>query len=384
MKRICLNIGDIVATREPALLETILGSCVAVCLWDPRQRIGGLNHYLVPSGRGEPERANLYGMTSIRRLIDQVLALGADRSRLQARIFGGGSILKSLEDIFTIGAANVRIARELLARDGIPVVHDFVGAECGIRIAFRTDSGSVRVTCFDQESGRRYEDYCQQAETGAQPLLCSSTHTTGFFREAQRTEFLEQTVFPALAMHKRPSGELRIWSAGCTTGETAYTLAISLAETLQRYPRDTGGPFGGWRVRILATDPSRKALATAAAAVYGVEQLPPHLPEPLRARYFLKGSGAAAGHIRVKPLLQEAIRFRRLQLLLPDYPFQRPFDLICCHDGLRACDNATGQLVLRRLRHHLAPQGCLQLDTPGLTPDSDLFEQIDDRIFRRR
>lgn len=385
MKRIRLNIGDIVVTREPAVLETILGSCVAVCLWDARLRIGGLNHYLVPTGRGEPERDSLYGTTSVRRLIEQTLNLGSERHNLQARIFGGGSILKSLEDIFTIGAANVRIAREILHEYGIPVVHDFVGAECGIRIAFQTWSGAVSVTCFDQESAHRYQDFYQQAADNSHAGTFRSTHAAGFFREKQQFIFLEETALPELAAQRASLHELRIWSAGCATGEAAYSIAISVGEALQQRHAAAAdnAPFGSWIVRILATDTSSKALATAMGATYGIEQLPELLPETLKSRYFLKGSGIHAGHIRVKPDLIKVVKFRRLNLKNQSYPFKKQFDLIFCHDGLRAFDDSARQQTFARLHRHLAPRGYLFLGQPDLIPDSSLFEQVEVAIFRK-
>lgn len=386
MKRICLNIGDIVVTRGPAILETILGSCVAVCLWDSRQRIGGLNHYLVPTGRGEPERPNLYGNNSVRNLIKQTINLGADYQSLQARIFGGGSILKSLEDIFTIGAENVRIAREILGEYGIPVVHDFVGAECGIRIAFRTDSGAVSVTCFDQESAHRYQDYYQQPLVNAHELEFRSVHTTGFFQEDDQFRFLKEAILPELASRKQSFRELRAWSAGCATGEAAYSLAICFDETLQSQPpaAATARPFGGWKVRILATDTSLKALAIAMSGTYGTEQLPGQVPEPAKSRYFLKGNGIYTGHIRIKPFLQEAVRFRRLNLKNSSYPFKRHFDLIFCHDSLRAFDETTKQQTFLRLHQHLAPSGFLLFSQIDLVPDNTLFERINTTAYRKR
>lgn len=385
MKRICLNIGDIVVTQEPAILETILGSCVAVCLWDAHRRIGGLNHYLVPHGRGEPERQNLYGATSIRSLIEKTIKLGADRHSLQARIFGGGSILKSLEDIFTIGAENVRTAREILAEYGIPIVQDFVGAECGIRIAFKTSTGAVSVTCFDQESGRRYQDYYQQLVENDQELACNSIHAAGFFKEKNLFKFLEDKTIPELATQKHRFRELRVWSAGCATGEAAYSLAISLWETLQaHFPlSDNELPFGGWTVRILATDISLKALATAKAGTYGIEQLPDSLPDSVKTRYFLKGNGIHTGHIRIKPQLREAVTFRRFNLKSSVYPFRKHFDLIFCHDGLKAFDDNSRLQALTRLHQHLTPSGYLFLSQTDLIPDRAQFEQLDIAVYRK-
>lgn len=386
MKRICLNIGDIVATREPAILETILGSCVAVCLWDARNRIGGLNHYLVPTGRAEPERSDLYGVTSVRRLIEQTIKLGADRQHLQARIFGGGSILKSLEDMFTIGRENVRVAREILAEYAIPVVNDFVGAECGIRIAFTTTTGSVSVTCFDQESGRRYQDYIRQVAANTEELAFNSIHAGGFFHERQLFDTLENELLPELTARRQKVRELRVWSAGCTTGEAAYSLAISINESIQSTALRNGAatmPTGDWKTKLLATDTSVKSLSTAMKAIYGIEQLPQHLSEEARSRYFLKGNGAHAGHVRIKPQFANQISFRRFNLKTPHYPFKRQFDLIFCHDGLLAFNDMDRLLVWNRLHRQLLPAGYLLVGQSGLEPDQSLFERLASGIYRK-
>lgn len=381
MKRVCLNIGDIVVTREPAILETVLGSCVAVCLWDTRNRIGGLNHYLVPVGRGEPEKARLYGNYSIPSLIEQFLRLGAEPRHIQARIFGGGSILKSLEDIFTIGSENVRIARELLQQYGIPVARDFVGAECGIRISFATATGAVAVTCFDQESAHRYEDYLRPNEED-EPTV-RSIHRGGFFANAELFETLRAVALPALIEQRRHSRRLRFWSIGCATGEAAYSTAISTNELLLGHAATSSQPFGGWDIRVLATDLSLKALNTATAGTYGIEQLPASLPADLTTRNFLKGSGAMQGHIRVKQHLLDSVKFRRLNLKAMPYPLRRQFDLVVYHDGLLPFSDLTRQQAFLQLHRHLAPDGFLLIGQTGITPDQRLFEQLETCLYRK-
>lgn len=378
MKKICLNIGDIVVSQEPAILETILGSCVAVCLWDARRHIGGLNHFLVPEGRGTPDRPNLYGVTSVRRLIEQMLELGSDRRSLQARIFGGGTVLKALEDMFSIGVANVRIAREILEGHGIPVVNDFVGAECGIRISFQTDSGAVSVTCFDQESGRRYQDYYRQPAESEQRLAFRSVHAVTFLQEIQQFHYLQTIVLPQLTSR---ASQLKIWSANCATGEEAYSLAICLNAGTSIW--HDAPPTTYRNAKILATDLSLKSLETANRAIYGIEQLPTELSDHWHAACFLKGRGASEGHIRVKPHLQEVVRFRRFDLRQKSYPFRRPFDVIFCRDAMRAFDDEAKRQTVLRLHQHLVPGGYLFLGNRDTVPDGTVFEQVAPFIYRR-
>jgi len=145
MRRIILNIGELAVSKEEVLLETILGSCVAVCLWDERQRIGGLNHFLLPHEPLGVEKSTVYGETSIDTLVEQIHDLGADMTGLRAQIFGGGSLSSPLEDIFEIGSENVKIARERMRHYGIPVVGGHMGDNNGIRVSLRISTGEVTV-----------------------------------------------------------------------------------------------------------------------------------------------------------------------------------------------------------------------------------------------
>jgi chemotaxis protein CheD len=151
MKRIILNIGEIAVSREPAKLETILGSCVALCLWDEARRIGGLNHYLLPHEQPNSPKSTVYGATCIDALVGRMTKAGAEIPTLQARIYGGGSVIAELDDLFSIGMDNVRIAREKLAEYGIPVVATHVRARQGIRVVFETSTGEVTVKPLGSE-----------------------------------------------------------------------------------------------------------------------------------------------------------------------------------------------------------------------------------------
>ena len=154
MKRIILNIGEFAVSKEPAVLETILGSCVAVCLWDEVRSIGGLNHYLLPQEQHGATKSTTYGATSIDVMVKEIIAIGADINNLQAQIFGGGSVITALDDIFNIGAENVWIAQEKMHHYGIPVVGEYVRGKNGIRVIFKTCTGEVVTRPLGEQSGR--------------------------------------------------------------------------------------------------------------------------------------------------------------------------------------------------------------------------------------
>lgn len=131
---------------QPRLISTVVGSCVAVCLHDPRSGIGGMNHYLLPEcppgGRPEPLR---YGREAIPLLIERLLDLGAGRGYLVAKLVGGARMLEGGVAGDGIPERNVQVARELLAEHYLPVVAEHVGGREGRRVRFRTDTGELTV-----------------------------------------------------------------------------------------------------------------------------------------------------------------------------------------------------------------------------------------------
>jgi chemotaxis protein CheD len=140
--RIYLAPGRLYASAEAAQVTTILGSCVAVCLWAPEERVGGINHFLLPEGMPRSAR---FGADAVPLLIDHLVALGARPSGLRAQIFGGASVLAAFQkDAVPLGARNVEVARARLRAAGIPVVGEDVGGERGRKLVFDVQTGSTR------------------------------------------------------------------------------------------------------------------------------------------------------------------------------------------------------------------------------------------------
>ena len=152
MKRIILNIGELAVSKESAALETILGSCVAVCLWDEQQRIGGLNHYLLPNENPGIQKSTLYGATSIDTLIGQMVALGSKMGNMRAHIFGGSKVNRHLDELFAIGVQNVLVARERLEFYGIPVVGEHIRDTRGIKVILKTATGEIVIRPLGRET----------------------------------------------------------------------------------------------------------------------------------------------------------------------------------------------------------------------------------------
>ena len=132
----------VVGRQEEACLTTVLGSCVAACLWDARAGVGGMNHFLLPRANGGGRLAVLSaGNMAMATLLANCIAAGADRRRLQARLFGGARVVALLSDI---GARNIICAREFLRAEGIALASEEVGGALARRIRFWPATGIVR------------------------------------------------------------------------------------------------------------------------------------------------------------------------------------------------------------------------------------------------
>jgi chemotaxis protein CheD len=137
--------GEHAVSSDPnAVMTTLLGSCIAVCLHDPAAHVGGLNHFLLAEthdGVRFEDHAMRYGAYAMEVLINDLMKLGAGRDRLQAKVFGGGKMINALNDV---GAANAAFAQRFLKEEGIPLVSVSVGGQCARRIEFWPHSGRAR------------------------------------------------------------------------------------------------------------------------------------------------------------------------------------------------------------------------------------------------
>ncbi len=132
------------ASKAPTKVSTILGSCVAVCLYDPFLKIGGINHFMLPYWNGQGLASPKYGNIAIEKLIEKMLSLGSLKSNLKAKVFGGGEVIETNITQFHIGERNIKVAIEMLQEFNIPVVAKSLGGKLGRKIEFTTDSGEVR------------------------------------------------------------------------------------------------------------------------------------------------------------------------------------------------------------------------------------------------
>lgn len=141
-----LHPGNLFAHSEPHIVSTILGSCVAVCLFDPVLKIGGINHYLLPFWNKEGLPTPKYGNVAIQRLVEKMIALGSNKKHLEAKIFGGASQFENSNSaMLNVGQRNIQIAIDLLNKDNIRILGKDVGNTQGRRVLYMTNMGKVKV-----------------------------------------------------------------------------------------------------------------------------------------------------------------------------------------------------------------------------------------------
>ncbi len=206
----------------------------------------------------------------------------------------------------------------------------------------------MRATGYETITG--YVDFLASKaspEEWTQVVDALTTNFTNFLREEDHFAFIVQGVLPELlsAGQKR----FNIWSAASSTGEEPYTIGFYLNE---HYPLSSG-----WDWRIVASDLSTKALATAKQAIYAQERINTVPPEWQR-RYFQLGQGEWEGHYRIKPIITERVTFRKINLI-DVYEHEAPYEIIFCRNVMIYFDRPTQEALVQRLCRFLRPGGYL-------------------------
>src|SRR5262245_48262864 len=145
LKRFDVFTGKYIITKVPALLVTILGSCVSVCLWDRELKMAGMNHYLLPGTPGDMAGHMNRGVSSVRLLIESMLNRKAELKNLEAKVFGGCNSFGPNFNLFKTGEQNAAVAFQMLKEYGIRVTASNVGGIHGRKIVFNSATGKVRM-----------------------------------------------------------------------------------------------------------------------------------------------------------------------------------------------------------------------------------------------
>jgi chemotaxis receptor (MCP) glutamine deamidase CheD len=154
-KEVTLYIGGVHASSESTLLKTLLGSCIAVCLFDPVTRVGGMNHFMLPRGQASADAdGSRFGVHAMDCLIGAMMKLGADRRRLVAKVFGGAHVLDMQESAAGVPQQNIDFIREFVEAEGLPVVSEDVGGYHPRHVHFYTATGRALVKRVKSENAR--------------------------------------------------------------------------------------------------------------------------------------------------------------------------------------------------------------------------------------
>lgn len=255
---------------------------------------------------------------------------------------------------------------------------DFIYQACGIKLppvkkTMLASRLQKRLRQLNINSYSAYLDYVQSPE-GQAVELCQmidvvSTNKTDFFREAQHFEVMTSLVLPEYVRRMTNSSKkvLRVWSAGCSSGEEPYTLAMVLDNFFARYP--------GLDYSVLGTDICTEVLAKAEAAVYADEVVAPVSPA-LRHKYLMKGKGAHKGFHRIVPELRRKVTFERLNFMDRDFGIEQKMDIIFCRNVIIYFDRKTQCALFEKFYRQFSPKGYM------FTGHSETLEGIGDRMER--
>ena len=225
-----------------------------------------------------------------------------------------------------------------------------------------------------------FDAYCTLLEKHPEQELgyfinAITTNLTAFFREDHHFDFLSDTLVPYWMRTRGPKPKIRIWSAGCSTGEEPYSIAMTLHESL---------PASAAReASILATDIDTNVLEHGATGVYDFERVQHMEPSRLK-RFFKRGRGPNESKVRVVPELQPNIEFRHLNLMSA-WPVQGPLDLIFCRNVVIYFDKPTQRKLFQRFAEVLAPDGYLIIGhSESLYSVSSDFELVGRTIYKKQ
>lgn len=146
LTRVVIRIGALYVSNTPVLLDTVLGSCISVCMYDEETKIGGMNHFMLPESAAlDPPTQARYGVQAMEILITRMMKMGANRNNFKAKVFGGGHVLQTLESPDSVPQRNIAFIRKFMATERIPVVHEDVGGKRTRRVLFLPHLGEVRL-----------------------------------------------------------------------------------------------------------------------------------------------------------------------------------------------------------------------------------------------
>ena len=223
-----------------------------------------------------------------------------------------------------------------------------------------------------------FEEYCQLLKAGDESELISftnaiTTNLTSFFREPHHFKYLASTVLPELEKSKKDK-RIRIWSAGCSSGEEPYSIAM----TVQDYFANKSG----WDIKILASDLDFDMVERASRGVYNEDRVT-GLDKKHLQRYVKKGKGDLQGSVKMDRRLMDMITFKQLNLL-HEWPFKGPFDFMFCRNVVIYFNKETQKELFDRYAEHLPENAPLFIGhSESLFKVTDRFKSMGQTIYRK-
>ncbi len=235
-----------------------------------------------------------------------------------------------------------------------------------------------RVRKLGLPSFKQYCDVIRDEKDGleaAQLINAITTNLTSFYREGYHFEFLSKSLVPELIRTDPKQKRLRIWSAGCSTGEEPYSIAVTLNQL--------GLPAKGWDIEILATDIDSNVLEHAARGVYGLDQIQ-SIPDQYVRSGFLKGKGGRFGKVRVKQDVRNLVKFAQLNLN-SEWSLPEPMDVVFCRNVIIYFDTESKKKLVDRIAENLKTEGYLFIGhSESLFRVSNRLELVGKTIYRKK
>ncbi|PLX91384.1 MAG: chemotaxis protein CheR [Desulfuromonas sp.] len=216
-----------------------------------------------------------------------------------------------------------------------------------------------------------YYDYLKTDTSGkavSDLINMVSTNYTYFNREKDHFDYFVKTALPAVCqkLEQQKRKDLRVWCAGCSTGEEPYTLLMLMHEFL-------GAQYGQWDAGILATDISERVLSTASQGIYSADKVA-SLPDNLQKKYFTR---LPDGRMQVIDKIRKEVTFRRFNLMNTTFPFKKPFQIIFCRNVMIYFDQQTRNALVQRFHRSMEPDGYFFIGhSETLGRDSQFFRYL--------
>ena len=225
----------------------------------------------------------------------------------------------------------------------------------------------------------KFADYCDILTSGHEDELIEftnaiTTNLTAFFRENHHFEFLKETVLPEVIRNNAHTKRLRIWSAGCSSGEEPYSIAMCVREALPKP--------AGWDVKILATDLDSNMVQRGKNGIYTAERVEGLTPARMK-KWVKRGNGENADKVRMSEELRDLITFKELNLM-EGWPIKGPFDFMFCRNVVIYFNKDTQRILFDRYADLLAPKAHLFIGhSESLNKVSDRFNLLGKTIYQK-